>query len=138
MDKAIFKSFEHQWDEQVLLYWTRHRDRAITKQRFLCYGYNSHAIPEVAFAPRETNQSSIENTPPLKISNYPTKPKRQSKRKWSSSKDDNKSLYSETLTETFPSQDEAPSDDGEATRSNVKEQETLKSSKINAETNEKH
>ncbi|KAG5879034.1 hypothetical protein JTB14_003552 [Gonioctena quinquepunctata] len=35
--------------------------------------------------------------------------------------------YSETP------EDEAPSDDEEATRSNVKEQETLKSSKINAE-----
>lgn len=75
MDKAVFKSFEYHWDEQVLLYWTRHKDRSITKQRFGeifttvwdksvtpqnimsgfsatgIYPFNPQAIPEVAFAP---------------------------------------------------------------------------------------
>lgn len=75
MDKAVFKSFEHYWDEQVILYWTQHKNRSITKQRFGdifstvwdkavtpqnissgfsstgIYPFNPQAIPEEAFAP---------------------------------------------------------------------------------------
>lgn len=82
MDKAVFKSFEYHWDEQVLLYWTRHKDRRITKQRFgeifsivwdksvtpqnICssfsatgiYPFNPHAIPEVAFAPSNLTEEN--------------------------------------------------------------------------------
>ncbi|KAI4464238.1 hypothetical protein MML48_3g00009674 [Holotrichia oblita] len=74
MDKAVFRSFEHHWDEQVLLFWTKYKDRALTKQRFGeifsvvwdkamtpaniksgfsatgIFPYNPDAIPEVAFA----------------------------------------------------------------------------------------
>ncbi|VEN46250.1 unnamed protein product [Callosobruchus maculatus] len=34
MDKAVFRSFEYYWDEEVLKYWSLHEDRKITKQRF--------------------------------------------------------------------------------------------------------
>lgn len=34
MDKAVFRSFEYYWDEEVLKYWSLHEDRRITKQRF--------------------------------------------------------------------------------------------------------
>lgn len=75
MDKSVFRSFEHHWDEQVLLFWTKYKDRVLTKQRFGeifsivwdkaltpanirsgfratgIFPYNPDAIPEVAFAP---------------------------------------------------------------------------------------
>ncbi|XP_018578485.1 uncharacterized protein LOC108916669, partial [Anoplophora glabripennis] len=34
MDKSVFRSFEYHWDDQVLQYWSRHKDRNITKMRF--------------------------------------------------------------------------------------------------------
>ena len=75
MDKAVFKSFEHFWDCEVLKYWRTHPDRAITKARFglICtpaynqtlsvnniisgfrstgiYPFDPNVIPEEAFAP---------------------------------------------------------------------------------------
>lgn len=75
MDKSVFRSFEHHWDQQVLLYWAQHKDRSLTKQRFGeifsnvwdkamtpanirsgfratgIFPYNPDAIPEEAFAP---------------------------------------------------------------------------------------
>lgn len=75
MDKSVFRSYEHHWDEQVMLFWTKYKDRALTKQRFGdifsivwdkamtpaniksgfsatgIFPYNPDAIPEVAFAP---------------------------------------------------------------------------------------
>ncbi|XP_072375567.1 uncharacterized protein, partial [Diabrotica undecimpunctata] len=89
MDKAVFRSFEHHWDEQVLLYWTKYKERALTKQRFGeifsivwdkaltpsniksgfaatgIFPYNPDAIPEVAFAP--SILSEIENIDPTPI-----------------------------------------------------------------------
>lgn len=80
MDKSVFRSFEHHWDDQVLQYWTRFKDRNITKQRFGdiftvvwdksvtpanvkagfaatgIFPFNPEAIPEVAFAPSEVTQ----------------------------------------------------------------------------------
>ncbi|KAJ8965827.1 hypothetical protein NQ314_003894, partial [Rhamnusium bicolor] len=81
MDKSVFRSSEHHWDDQVLQYWTKYKDRAITKQRFGeifsvvwdksltpanikagfaatgIFPFNSEAIPEVAFAPSVVTQA---------------------------------------------------------------------------------
>ena len=75
MDKCIFRSHEHFWDQEVLKFWCTHPDRIITKARLghLCtpaynqaltisnitsgfcatgiYPFDPDAIPEVAFAP---------------------------------------------------------------------------------------
>lgn len=81
MDKAVFRSFEHYWDEQVLNYWTKNVDRSITKQRFGAifsavwdralipaniksgfqatgiYPFNPDAIPVEAFAPSSITEN---------------------------------------------------------------------------------
>lgn len=75
LDKCVFRSFEHYWDEEVLLYWTTFPERKITRTRFGkilsnvypksvsaknlqsafeatgIFPYNPNAIPEIAFAP---------------------------------------------------------------------------------------
>lgn len=75
LDKAVYRSFEAHWDQQVLLYWEKHPERVITKSRFnhifskvwsRCmtnenivsgfratglYPYDPSAIPFSAFAP---------------------------------------------------------------------------------------
>lgn len=87
MDKAVFRSFEHHWDEQVLLFWTKYKDRALTKQRFGeifsvvwdkamtpaniksgfsatgIFPYNPDAIPEVAFAPSIFTEEAFNEYP---------------------------------------------------------------------------
>ena len=84
MDKPVFKAFEYYWDEQVLLYWTRHKERSITKQRFGkifslvwdkavtpkniasgfsatgIYPFNPEAISDLAFAPSTLTELPIE------------------------------------------------------------------------------
>ncbi|CAH1974188.1 unnamed protein product [Acanthoscelides obtectus] len=80
MDNAIFRSFEYNWDDKVLRYWTRYKDRNITKQRFGeifnavwdksltpanikagfattgIFPFNPVAISELAYAPSEVTQ----------------------------------------------------------------------------------
>lgn len=75
LDKAVYRSFEHYWDAEVLAFMDRNRDKNLTKARFnvilssvwsKCmthsnitsgfkatglYPYNPQAIPETAFAP---------------------------------------------------------------------------------------
>jgi hypothetical protein len=34
LDKAVFRSFENHWDDEVILYWNNHGERTIMKQRF--------------------------------------------------------------------------------------------------------
>ncbi|XP_031327496.1 uncharacterized protein LOC116158793 [Photinus pyralis] len=34
MDKAVFRSFEHHWDEELLRYWEHHPTRTLNKERF--------------------------------------------------------------------------------------------------------
>lgn len=75
MDKAVFRSFEYHWDTEVLKYWSKTNNRAITKQRFGrlfstvwdkaltpaniksgfeatgIFPYDPDKIPEEAFAP---------------------------------------------------------------------------------------
>lgn len=75
LDKAVYRSFEAHWDQQVLLFWEKHPERVITKSRFnhifskvwsRCmtnenivsgfratgmYPYDPSAIPVYAFAP---------------------------------------------------------------------------------------
>ncbi|CAH0727259.1 unnamed protein product, partial [Brenthis ino] len=83
LDKSVNKSYEHHWDEEVLLYAYRHPDRKLTKARFnkifskvwpKCvtqdnikngfratglHPYNPNAIPEQAFAPSILTQRPI-------------------------------------------------------------------------------
>lgn len=91
LDKSVFRSFEHFWDEEVLRYWVHAPERKITKGRFGhilsaiwpkamspenlmagfratgIYPFNPSAIPEVAFAPsiltekKQTNDQRIED-----------------------------------------------------------------------------
>ena len=80
LDKAVFRSFEYHWDEEVMLFWQNHGDRILTKQRFGrifskvweksmtlaniksgfkatgLYPYDPLAIPEVAFAPSAASE----------------------------------------------------------------------------------
>lgn len=89
MDKSVFRSFEYHWDDQVLQYWTRYKDRNITKQRFGeifsvvwdksvtpanikagfaatgIFPFNPEAIPELAFAPSEVTQVGQEPQEPI-------------------------------------------------------------------------
>uniref|UniRef100_A0A2A4JD70 HTH CENPB-type domain-containing protein n=1 Tax=Heliothis virescens TaxID=7102 RepID=A0A2A4JD70_HELVI len=75
LDKAVYRSFEHHWDAEVLLFLDQNRDKKLTKARFntilrsvwsKCmtqdnilsgfratglYPFNPQAIPETAFAP---------------------------------------------------------------------------------------
>lgn len=75
LDKAVYRSFESHWDQEVLRYWDQHPDRVVTKSRFntifskvwsKCmtqeniisgfkatgiFPFNPHVIPEAAFAP---------------------------------------------------------------------------------------
>lgn len=81
MDKAVFRSFEHYWDDEVLKYWTKNIDRSITKQRFGAifsevwdksltpaniksgfqatgiYPFNQDVIPVEAFAPSSITEN---------------------------------------------------------------------------------
>jgi hypothetical protein len=82
LDKAVYRSFEHHWDLEVLKFWDLHSDRAITKPRFnkifskvwpLCtspvniqsgfrstgiYPFDPDAIPEEAFDPSTLTRRS--------------------------------------------------------------------------------
>lgn len=75
LDKAVYRSFEHHWDAELLLFFDQNRDKKLTKARFniilssvwsKCmthsnitsgfkatglYPLNPQAIPETAFAP---------------------------------------------------------------------------------------
>ncbi|KAF9420025.1 hypothetical protein HW555_003619 [Spodoptera exigua] len=75
LDKAVYRSFEHHWDAEVLAFMDQNRDKKLTKARFnvilssvwsKCmthgnitsgfkatglYPFNPQAIPETAFAP---------------------------------------------------------------------------------------
>lgn len=83
MDKSVFRAFEHYWDEAVLLYWSNHGDRTITKQRFgtlfsgvwdKCmtpsniksgfratgiYPFNPNILPDEAYAPSTVTEINI-------------------------------------------------------------------------------
>lgn len=83
MDKAVFRAFEHYWDEEVLKYWSRYRDRSLTKQRFgaifsivwdkcmtpdniksgfaACgiYPFNADILPVEAFAPSTVTEQEV-------------------------------------------------------------------------------
>lgn len=89
MDKSVFRSFEYYWDDQVLQYWTRFKDRNITKLRFGeifsvvwdksvtpanikagfaatgIFPFNPEAISEVAYAPSDVTQRKNELTEPF-------------------------------------------------------------------------
>lgn len=89
MDKSVFRAFEYHWDDQVLQYWTRYKERNITKQRFGeifsivwdksltpanikagfaatgIFPFNPEAIPELAFAPSEVTQIREEPKEPI-------------------------------------------------------------------------
>ncbi|XP_022910060.2 tigger transposable element-derived protein 1-like [Onthophagus taurus] len=75
LDRAVFRSFEHFWDEELMTYWDQTPDRKLTKDRFShiftpvwekcmsvanitsgfrvtgIYPFNPRAIPDVAYAP---------------------------------------------------------------------------------------
>ncbi|XP_074032075.1 uncharacterized protein [Leptinotarsa decemlineata] len=81
LDKAVYRSFEHHWDSEVLLFKEQNPDKKLTKARFniilttvwsKCmthsnitsgfratglYPFNPHAIPETAFAPSVLSES---------------------------------------------------------------------------------
>lgn len=94
LDKSVFRSFEHFWDEEVLRYWIQEPERKITKGRFGSilsavwpkamspqnlmagfratgiYPFNPNAIPETAFAPsvlteRTTRELNLQQDNPV-------------------------------------------------------------------------
>lgn len=86
LDKSVFRSFEHHWDDELLKYWDQNPDRRLTKERFAhvftpvwekcmtvanissgfratgIYPYNCHAIPEEAFAPSTISRRLFETS----------------------------------------------------------------------------
>lgn len=86
LDKSVFRSFEHHWDDQLLKYWDQNPDRRLTKERFAhvftpvwemsmtvanitsgfratgIYPYNADAIPEEAFAPSTISKRVFEES----------------------------------------------------------------------------
>lgn len=95
LDKSVNKSYEHHWDEEVLLYAYQYPERNITKSRFgkiftkvwsKCmtqgniingfrstglYPYNPSAIPDEAYAPSvltEISQPQLQNLPSIRDS----------------------------------------------------------------------
>lgn len=93
MDKSVYRSFEHHWDQELIKYVSQHPERTLNKTSFnvilsqvwpKCmtitnisngfratglYPYNPDAIPEEAFAPSALselpNHTNIENVPVL-------------------------------------------------------------------------
>lgn len=85
LDKAVYRSFEHHWDAEVLLFMDQNRDKKLTKARFnvilssvwsKCmthsnitsgfratglYPFNPQAIPETAFAPSILTEAPAPN-----------------------------------------------------------------------------
>lgn len=90
MDKLVSRSFEYHWDDQVRQYWTKHKDRAITKLPFGqifsivwaksvtptnmkagfletgVFPFNPDAIPEIAFAPCLVNTEELPEAVPTR------------------------------------------------------------------------
>lgn len=88
MDKSVFRSFEHFWDEELLRYWERHPERTMNKERFSevftpvwgkcmtienivsgfratgIWPFNKNAIPVHAYAPSLATQR---NNPEVRI-----------------------------------------------------------------------
>lgn len=87
LDKSVFRSYEHYWDEELIKYWQHHNDRVLTKKLFgkvfsavwdKCmtmsnikagfratgiYPYDPEAIPKEAFAPSTaTELPNLEET----------------------------------------------------------------------------
>lgn len=84
LDKAVFRSFEHSWDEELLQYWNQNPDRRLTKNRFAAvftpvwekcmtvanitsgfrstgiYPFNPNIIPDEAFAPSTISRKTAE------------------------------------------------------------------------------
>lgn len=98
LDKAVYRSFEHHWDAELLSFLDQNRDKKLTKARFniilssvwsKCmthsnitsgfkatglYPFNPQAIPETAFPPSILTEVSAldgarENAPALEHSN---------------------------------------------------------------------
>lgn len=85
LDKSVNKSYEHHWDEEVLLYAYQYPDRKLTKQRFCkmftkvwqkcmtqqniingfkatgLYPYDPYVIPQEAYAPSALTQLQLQN-----------------------------------------------------------------------------
>ncbi|GFN85608.1 tigger transposable element-derived protein 1-like [Plakobranchus ocellatus] len=83
LDTAVFRSFEHHWDQEVLNFWRNRHQRSLSKDVFgkvftpvwtkcmtmaniqsgfrKCgiYPFNKDAIPEHAFAPSEVTQMDV-------------------------------------------------------------------------------
>lgn len=84
LDKAVFRSFEHYWDDQLLTYWDQHPDRRLNKDRFSdvftpvweksmtvanitsgfratgIFPFNPNAIADEAFAPSTLSRKPAE------------------------------------------------------------------------------
>lgn len=93
LDKSVFRSFEHFWDEQLLQYWDKYPDRKMNKERFSevftpvwgkcmtisnithgfratgIYPFDKSVIPEHAYAPsfptRKEEEDDAEDVVPL-------------------------------------------------------------------------
>lgn len=88
MDKSVFRSFEHHWDEQLLLYWEKNPERKMSKERFSdvftpvwskcmtienitagfrstgIFPFDKNAIPVHAYGPSLPTYRLTENSPP--------------------------------------------------------------------------
>lgn len=84
LDKAVFRSYEHFWDDELLKFWDQHPDRRLNKERFSAvftpvweksmtvanitsgfratgiFPFNPSAIPEEAFAPSILSRRTVE------------------------------------------------------------------------------
>ena len=93
LDKAVYRSFEHHWDQELLRYWDSHPDRHLNKSRFsqiftkvwpkcmtpqnIISGFKAtgmfpldpQMIPESAFAPSVVSQRPLENPERPNLSN---------------------------------------------------------------------
>lgn len=95
LDKAVYRSFEHHWDSELLLFKEQNPDKKLTKARFniilttvwsKCmthsnitsgfratglYPFNPHAIPETAFAPSVLSEAPAPVPDVMDVENSP-------------------------------------------------------------------
>lgn len=105
LDKSVFRSFEHYWDEEVLQFWVRNPERRITRLRFGellskvwpkamsptnlaagfratgIYPFNKDILPDSAYAPSAITEIPMQNHVTAEDTESDQEPKAEKKSK---------------------------------------------------------